>query len=300
MSRSDINRFGEMDVFVRVVETGGFTSAARACGMTPSAVSKLVSRLEARLGARLFNRSTRRLGLTPEGERFYQRSLGILADLNEAEREAGASARPHGRVRISCNVPIGRQYLIPVLPEFLALYPEVTLDISLTDAVVDLLETRADVAIRSGPLKDSGLVARKLGDSAHHVVAAPAYLARHGAPATPAELAGHNCLNFNYQRAGRDWPFTGIEDEHEAPRGNLLISDGDALRHLALEGLGLARLASFQVHDDLREGRLQAVLEDYNPGDSKPIHALYVGQGGHLPTRVRVLLDFLAERMRLP
>ncbi|BCG23346.1 transcriptional regulator [Pseudomonas tohonis] len=300
MPRPDINRFGEMDVFVRVVETGGFTSAARACGITPSAVSKLVSRLEARLGARLFNRSTRRLGLTPEGERFYQRSLGILADLNEAEREAGASARPHGRVCISCNVPIGRQYLIPVLPEFLALYPEVTLDISLTDAVVDLLETRADVAIRSGPLKDSGLVARKLGDSAHHVVAAPAYLARHGAPATPAELAGHNCLNFNYQRAGRDWPFTGIEDEHEAPRGNLLISDGDALRHLALEGLGLARLASFQVHDDLREGRLQAVLEDYNPGDSKPIHALYVGQGGHLPTRVRVLLDFLAERMRLP
>ncbi|MCU9949918.1 LysR family transcriptional regulator [Pseudomonas sp. PDM13] len=299
MSRPDINRFGEMDVFVRVVETGGFTSAARACGMTPSAVSKLVSRLEARLGARLFNRSTRRLGLTPEGERFYQRSLGILADLNEAEREAGARARPHGRVRISCNVPIGRQHLIPVLPEFLALYPEVSLDISLTDAVVDLLETRADVAIRSGPLKDSGLVARKLGDYAHHVVAAPAYLARHGVPATPAELAGHNCLNFNYQRAGRDWPFLG-EEEDEMPRGNLSISDGDALRHLALAGLGLARLASFQVHDDIREGRLQAVLEDFNPGDSKPVHALYVGQGGHLPTRVRVLLDFLAERMRLP
>lgn len=299
MSRPDINRFGEMDVFVRVVETGGFTTAARACGMTPSAVSKLVSRLEARLGARLFNRSTRRLGLTPEGERFYQRSLGILADLNEAEREAGASAHPQGRVRISCNVPIGRQYLIPVLPEFLALYPEVSLDISLTDAVVDLVETRADVAIRSGPLKDSGLVARKLGDSAHHVVAAPSYLARHGVPVTPAELAGHNCLNFNYQRAGRDWPFLG-DGEDEMPRGNLSISDGDALRHLALAGLGLARLARFQVHDDLREGRLQAVLEDFNPGESKPIHALYVGQGGHLPTRVRVLLDFLGERMRLP
>lgn len=142
-------------------------------------------------------------------------------------------------------------------------------------------------------------MARKLGDYAHHVVAAPAYLARHGVPATPAELAGHNCLNFNYQRAGRDWPFLG-DEEDEMPRGNLSISDGDALRHLALAGLGLARLASFQVHDDIREGRLQAVLEDFNPGDSKPVHALYVGQGGHLPTRVRVLLDFLAERMRLP
>lgn len=163
MARPDVNRFGEMEVFIRVVETGGFTAAAQQCGMTPSAVSKLVARLEDRLGARLFNRSTRRQQLTAEGAAFYERSLRILADLDEAEREASASAEPQGRVRISCNLPVGRQFLIPALPLFFERYPGVSLDLQLTDEVVDLLEVRADVAVRSGPLRDSRLVARSLG-----------------------------------------------------------------------------------------------------------------------------------------
>lgn len=299
MARPDVNRFGEMDVFVRVVETGGFTAAAQQCGMTPSAVSKLVARLEDRLGARLFNRSTRRQQLTAEGAAFYERSLRILADLDEAEREASASASPEGRVRISCNLPLGRQFLIPALPAFFERYPGVTLDLQLTDEVVDLLEVRADVAIRSGPLRDSRLVARFLGDSGHHVVASPAYLKQQGRPRHPGELIEHNCLGFSYRRVEPDWPFLGKRSDDPEPGGNALASDGDSLRHLVLAGLGLARLAEFQVREDLAAGRLVAVLEDFNPGDTKPMHALYLGKGGHLPARVRAVLDFLAERVRI-
>lgn len=299
MARPDVNRFGEMEVFIRVVETGGFTAAAQQCGMTPSAVSKLVARLEDRLGARLFNRSTRRQQLTAEGAAFHERSLRILADLDEAEREASASAEPQGRVRISCNLPVGRQFLIPALPLFFERYPGVNLDLQLTDEVVDLLEVRADIAIRSGPLRDSRLVARSLGESGHRIVAAPAYIACRGAPQHPRELAEHNCLGFSYRRIEPDWPFLGAQAGDPEPSGNLLASDGDSVRHLALAGLGLARLAEFQVRDDLLAGRLVAVLEAFNPGDRKPMHALYLGKPGHLPARVRAVLDFLAEHVRI-
>lgn len=299
MARPDVNRFGEMDVFVRVVETGGFTAAAQQCGMTPSAVSKLVARLEDRLGARLFNRSTRRQQLTSEGMAFYERSLRILADLDEAEREASASATPQGRVRISCNLPMGRQLLIPALPAFFERYPGVSLDLQLTDEVVDLLEVRADVAIRSGPLRDSRLVARSLGESGHRIVASPDYLARCGTPRHPDELTQHNCLGFSYRRAEPDWPFLDRSADGPEPLGNTLVSDGDSLRHLVLAGVGMARLAAFQVRDDIAAGRLVEVLEAFNPGDTKPMHALYLGKGGHLPARVRAVLDFLAEHVRI-
>jgi DNA-binding transcriptional LysR family regulator len=299
MARPDVNRFGEMEVFIRVVETGGFTAAAQQCGMTPSAVSKLVARLEDRLGARLFNRSTRRQQLTAEGAAFYERSLRILADLDEAEREASASAEPQGRVRINCNLPVGRQFLIPALPLFFARYPGVSLDLQLTDEVVDMLEVRADVAVRSGPLRDSRLVARSLGESAHKVIAAPDYLARHGTPLHPRELARHNCVGFSYRRIEPDWPFLGTPLEEAEPNGNVQASDGDSVRHLALAGLGLARLAECQVREDIAAGRLVEVLADFNPGDRKPMHALYLGKPGHLPARVRAVLDFLAEHVRI-
>lgn len=154
MGRQDVNRSGDMEVFSRVVELGGFSSAARALHMTPSAVSKLIARLEARLGARLFNRSTRRLQLTPEGTAFHERALRVLADIEAAEREAAAGAVPRGRLRVNSSVPIGSHYLLPVIPAFLAQYPEIRLDLTLTDTVVDLLEQRADVAVRAGPLRD--------------------------------------------------------------------------------------------------------------------------------------------------
>jgi len=298
MARLEVNRSGEMEVFVRVIELGGFSAAARACGMTPSAVSKLVARLEQRLGARLVNRSTRQLQLTPEGCAFYERGVRILADLNEAERCANANATPRGRLRINANVPFGHHFLLPLAPEFLARHPDVTLDIVLRDEVIDILEQRTDIAVRAGPLKSSNLMARKLGATHMVIVGAPGYLARHGMPTTPDELLVHNRLGANYVRAQAGWPLRHDGQDSVMPvSGNAQASDGEALHRLALAGLGLARLAAFQVRDDIAAGRLLAVLEHCNPGDLEEVHAVYVGQGGYLPLRVRALLDFLAERV---
>ncbi len=300
MARLEVNRSGEMDMFVRVVEAGGFSAAARAAGMTPSAVSRLVARLEARLGARLVNRSTRRLQLTAEGCNFYERSLQVLADLDEAERSAGGAEQAAGRLKVSVNVPIGRQFLLPRLGEFLARHPRVVVDVVLTDEVVDLIEQRTDVAIRSGPLKASGLVARKLGEAGMVIVGSPAYLAARGRPARPADLHGHNRLGFGFARASAGWPLRdGTADIVMPPTGNALASDGEALRLMALAGLGLARLAAFQVRDDIAAGRLETVLEACNPGDRDPVHAVFLGQGGPMPARVRAFLDFLADTVRI-
>ncbi len=302
MGRQDVNRSGDMEVFTRVVELGGFSAAARALHMTPSAVSKLIARLETRLGTRLFNRSTRRLQLTPEGGAFHERAMRVLADIDAAEREAAAGAVPRGWLRVNSSVPIGTHYLLPVIPAFLARYPEIRLDLTLTDTVVDLLEQRADVAVRAGPLRDSRLVARKLGESQVHVVASPDYLARSAPLRTPADLLHHNVMAFNFDRQVQGWPFRdgsgGVTHFHQT--GNLSLSDGETMRKLALQGVGLARHARYHVDDDLRAGRLVTVLEDYNAGEAEPVHAVYVGQGGHLPARVRAFLDFLVDNVHLP
>lgn len=300
MARLDVNRSGELDVFVRVIELGGFSAAARACGMTPSAVSKLVARLERRLGTRLVNRSTRQLQLTPEGCAFYERGVRILADLDEAERCASDHSTPRGRLRVNANVPFGHHFLLPLVPEFLARHPEMTLDIVLTDEVVDILEQRTDVAVRAGPLKSSALVARKLGATRMVIVGAPGYLARHGTPASVEALRQHNMLGPNYTRVATGWPLrVGGEDHRVMPQGNVQASDGEALRRLALAGVGLARLAAFQVREDIAAGRLIPVLEAANPGDTEEVHAVFMGQGGYLPLRVRTFLDFLVEHVSL-
>jgi DNA-binding transcriptional LysR family regulator len=300
MARMDINRSGEMEVFVRVVDLGGFSAAARALRMTPSAVSKLIARLETRLGARLVNRSTRKLQLTPEGSAFYDRAVRVLADLDEAERSAAAGASPRGRLRVNTNVPFGTHYLIPLLPGFLERHPEVTVEVTLTDTVVDLREDRADVAIRVGPLKSSQLVARKLGESRMMLVASPAYLTAHGTPQTPGDLARHNLLGFSFARQSNGWPFRDADGSASAvvPTGNALVSDGESMRLLVLTGLGISRLSLFHIGPDVEAGRLVPVLEAYNPGDTESIHAVYVG-GGHLPARVRAFLDYLVERVQL-
>ena len=302
MRRHDVNRSGELEVFVRVTEQGGFSAAARALRMTPSAVSKLIGRLEARLGVRLVNRSTRSLQLTAEGAAFYERAVQILGDLDTAEREAAAGASPRGSLRVNANVAFGRRHLAPLIPDFLARHPEVSIDLVLTDTVVDLMEQRADVAIRVGPLRESRLVARKLGESRVVVVASPAYLARHGTPRSPADLVGHNLLGFSFARLVEGWPFRGPDGGivSVTPAGNALAGDGETMLALVLAGLGLARLSLFQTQEDIATGRLVPVLEDFNPGDREPIHAIFVGQGGHLPARVRAFLDYLAATIRLP
>jgi len=300
MAGTDINRSGELEVFVRVIETGGFSAAARSLELSPSAVSKLVSRLEQRLGTRLLQRSTRQLQLTPEGCAFYERGLRVLADLDEAERCASAHAAPRGRLRVNANVPFGHHFLLPLLPGFLAAHPQVGVDVVLTDEVIDLLEQRTDVAVRAGPLKSSSLVARRLGATRMMIVAAPAYVARHGMPQDVEALLTHNRLDIAHPRAQSGWPLV-VDGGRRVVQtgGSARASDGEALRRLVLGGVGLARLAAFQVQADVAAGRLLPVLEPANPGDLEEVHAVFQGQGGYLPLRVRALLDYLVERVDL-
>src|ERR1700736_621208 len=220
-----------MEVFARVFELGGFSAAARALRMTPSEISKVVVRLEARLGARLVNRSTRTLQFTPEGRLFYERSLRLLADMDEVERSVAEAEVPSGKIRVSANLPVGRSLLLPIVPAFLDAYPKLSLEISLTDQVIDLIEQRTDVALRSGPLKSSRLIARKLGAARMVIVGSPGYFARYGIPKTPDELTKHNRLGFSYARAVKSWPLSeeGVQ-RTIPPSGNVQASDGDALR----------------------------------------------------------------------
>jgi len=294
MPRIDLNRSGEMEVFVQVFDRGGFSAAARTLGMTPSAVSKLVGRLEARLGTQLVRRSTRKLQLTSEGEQFYERSVRVLADIDEAERCATANAAPRGRVTLNTSISFGVHVLVPLVPRFQALHPQVALDIALTDRVVDLLDERADIAIRWGPLPSSDLVARRLGETGQSIVGSPEYLARHGTPRKPEDLESHQRLDFTYHRRVPDWLLVVNGRAVDVPvRAGVRASDGETLRQLALAGAGLARLSHYHIHADLKAGRLVPVLEKYNPRDMAPIHAVYIGKAGRLPSRVRAVLDFL-------
>lgn len=300
MARLDINRSGELEVFVRVVQAGSFSAAARDLRITPSAVSKLVARLEGRLGSRLFNRSTRQLSLTHEGRAYYERGVGLLADLDELERNVASQDAPRGRVRINANMAFGYHYLLPLVPLLIEHLPEVKLDLVLTDEVIDVVGQRTDIAVRAGPMKNSNLIARKLGHTRMVIVGAPDYLQVHGVPDSPAALQRHNLLTANYVRAFNGWPLQdGGQVIKVVTAGNVQASDGEALRHLALNGTGLARLAAFRVREDIAEGRLVPVMEAYNPGDLEEVHAVFVGQDGYVPLRVRAVLDFLVEHVHV-
>ncbi|WGD28810.1 LysR family transcriptional regulator [Ancylobacter sp. WKF20] len=295
------NRAGEMQVLVEVVERGSFSAAGRRLGLSPSAVSKLVTRLEERLGTRLLVRSTRVVTLTPEGEAYAARARRILGEIDEAERvvAAGAAATPRGRLRVSATVGFGEQCLVPLVPEFLGRYPQVQLDLSLTDEVIDLVTERADIALRAGPMRDSTLMARKILESRRVIVAAPSYLARHGTPRTPADLATHNCLRFNFRRSMDDWPFrdpSSGESYALTVTGNLEGNSGAMVRRLALDGLGLARIARYVAEADIAAGRLVPVLEEFNGGDIELLHAVFVGHD-YLAARIRAFVDFLSERI---
>lgn len=298
MNSIHVNRAGDMAVFVQVVEHGGFSAAARTLGMTPSAVSKLIARLEARLGAQLVLRSTRKLQLTPEGEQFHERCLRVLADIDEAERSVASAAAPRGRVAINTSVAFGTTVLVPLVPRLLDTHRAISVDIEMTDRVVDLMDERADIAIRWGPLPPSDLVARRLGETTQHVVASPDYLRRHGRPRRPADLETHRTLGFTYRRRVPDWPFLVDGTLVEMPvRAAVRASDGEAIRQLALSGAGLARLSRYHVQHDLDAGRLVPVLEKHNPRDTSPIHAVYLGRPERLPARVRVVLEFLVAEV---
>lgn len=301
MARSEINRSGEMEVFAQVVEAGSFSAAARELRMTPSAVSKLVARLETRLGTALVRRSTRRLQVTAEGQAFYENCLRILADMVAAEREAAAGAVPRGKLKVDCNVGFGTHYLTPLIPEFLRLYPEISLELSLSDRVVDLMEEQTDLAIRAGTLAESSLIARRLCDSPMVLVASPGYLARKGTPEHPDDLNCHELLGFSFRRINETWPFRTVDGEEITvlPQSRNLAGDGETMRLMAIAGTGIARLSRWHVQNDIAAGRLVPVLENCNPGDRDGVYAVYVGQGRYLPARVRAFIDFLVERVKI-
>ncbi|WP_242123478.1 LysR family transcriptional regulator [Sphingobium sp. Sx8-8] len=293
------NRAGEMMVFVRVVEAGSFSEAARLMLMTPSTVSKLIARLEARLGVRLIERSTRRLALTGEGQYYYERSQALLARIEETERQiAQGGAAAEGVVRVTSSVTFGATALEPILPAFFEAYPRIVVDLSLSDDVVDLYLDRTDVAIRVGKLQDSSLMARRIGQTRRRIVASPAYLARHGTPRTAEELAGHNCLGFNFRRAMPVWPMReGGRIVERMLSGSLLANNGETLRRMAIAGVGIVRTADYHLRGALARGELIELFADGEIDEADDIHALFRGSQ-FLPARVRAFLDFTVPRMQ--
>lgn len=289
---------GEMAAFVRVVEEGGFSAAARKLGVTPSAVSKLIGRLEDRLGARLLHRTTRSINLTHEGVAFYQRSVRILREIEEAEDAiTQLHVAPRGTLRVNAAVAFATYQVVPLMPEFLERYPEIHLELTVTDRVVDLIEEGVDVAIRTGALADSSLISRLLAEDHRLICAAPAYLDRHGVPQTPDDLADHNCLAWMGNQGGlNDWPFDGPDGPYTVTAsGNAEVNNGETLYEMALAGLGLAQMAEFRVGADIAAGRLVPVLLDHHRAGPLPIHVVYPHRR-HLLPKVRSFVDFLAMK----
>lgn len=294
------DRAGEMAMFAAIVAEGSLSGAARILGLTPSAISRSVSRLENRLGVRLLLRTTRALTLTAEGQAYLAGARRMLADLDELDRTISDQGAPRGKVRVSAALSHGRLCVTPAIGKFVEQYPHIKVDLSLTDAVVDIAAGEADVAIRFGQLADSSLKARRLGSTGRTIVASPAYLARNGEPTSPEDLSDHNCLNFNFRRAEPIWPFRRDgRDFVLAVTGNIEANNGDTLVQLACEGVGIARVGAFNVVDHIPEGRLVPLLEAFNPGDREAIHVVFVG-GPHVPARVRVLVEFLVARLGEP
>ena len=292
------DRARELELFALVVAGGSFSSAARQLGLTPSAVGRAIDRIETRLGVRLLLRTTRAMRLTAEGQAYLGAARRILADLDDAEQAIADQGAPRGRLRVSAALSHGRLCVVPLLGAFARAYPEILVDINLTDQIVDIAAGQADVAIRFGPLADSGLTARKLGSNGRVIVASPGYLAQHGVPEAPEDLQSHNCLNFNFRRSEPIWPFRrdGI-DFALSVQGNIEANNGETLAQLAVEGVGVARVGSFSVAAEVADGRLVPILEAFNPGDVETIHAIFVG-GTNTPARVRVFVDYLARELR--
>lgn len=285
----------EMAAFVEVVRQGGFSAAARALNRTPSAISKQISRLEDRLGVRLLNRTTRQLSMTDEGEAYFHRATAILTDISETEAMvADQGAAPRGVLRVTCSTTFGHQQIVPILPEFLAQYPELRLQLSLSDTVVDLVQEGFDVAVRMGDMNDSSLVARRLAVHRRQVCAAPSYIDKHGMPEHPEQLSTHNCLVHQNVTALNDWAFMldgNIRTIHVG--GSFESNSAIAIHAAALAGLGIAQMASFVVAPDLKAGGLVSCLDKFVVSE-KPIFAVYPNRR-NLSQKVRVFIDFLAD-----
>ena len=288
--------FEGLAIFAKVVELRSFAAAADELSLSKATVSKAVTRLEERLGARLFNRTSRRLALTDAGQKLSARAARLLADGEAAENEALAqSVAPRGLVRLAVPMTFGVKIVAPILPQFLQAYPDVAIDLHLSDAMVDLIGDGFDAGLRIASLPDSSLIARRLCAMPRHTVASPAYLKRHGRPTHPMHLAQHKCLGYAYLTTPGIWHFTNSRGEEASvrPAGPLRVNNGEALMPALLAGLGIADLPDFIVGDALASGEVEVILKGWKQREGA-VH-LVTPPGGPRPARVEVLADFLVK-----
>ena len=288
-------RFSGLPAFVRAVEAGSFTAAARSLGTTPSAVSRSVARLEKRLGVTLFQRSTRAFVLTLEGQSYYERVAPFIRGLEEADQVLAAPATAAGKLRVTMPGDLGRTLLEPITRDLMTRNPELALEVSVSDRHVDLIREGFDIAIRAGHVMDSGLYAQRMVSLPLVLVASPAYLRACGAPRTVAELAAHR--HVRYRLDGRAIPIVFADGKTLSVEGMFDADSGDAMRVAAVSGLGIAQILRTTVQSDLNEGRLQIVLPEV-PLQSVPVQALHAF-GRNMPARARIFIDFIAEHLAL-
>ncbi len=293
-------KLGGIELFCITAELQNFTAAAKAMGLTPAAVSRAISRLEARLGVQLLVRTTRQVRLTDAGQAYFERCRQAIGQLIDAEREAaGQQQSPTGLVRMSLPTSYGHHRVLPLLPAFRAKYPGITLDVQLTNRNIDFTAEGFDLAVRGRTLPDSGLVARKLEDAELVVVATPAYLRRHGRPRTPDALREHECIQFLLPSTGQLMPWLfrqqGVDVEHLTKGGICCSEDILGAVTLARHGAGLLQTYRFIVEEDLAQRVLVPVLTAWG-GASRPFSLLYPAQR-HMPLRVRVMIEFLMDRL---
>jgi len=291
-----MDRLTSMEVFVRVVELGGFAPVAAEADITPTMVAKHIKGLETRLGARLLNRTTRRQSLTEAGHHFYERCKVLLADVQAAEAcVSDFRAAPRGVLRVTAPVSFGAHRLAPAIPEFLRRYPDINIDLVLNDRVIDLVDEGFEAAVRIGALKDSQLVARPLGAYSSLLAASPAYLRLNGVPRTPGDLRQHACLGFSVSRGAVRWRLTDAEQEQAInvmPR--LRANNGEALRQAALAGAGIVLQPRVLIGDDVENKRLVHVLPKWAP-PSRQAHLVYVRDRQTTP-KLKSFVDFVVAR----
>jgi DNA-binding transcriptional LysR family regulator len=288
---------GALIAFVAVIDTGSFSNAAQQLGQTPSGVSRTIARLEQQLGMTLIHRTTRRLDLTEEGSWLLARARRILADLEETESQAAlARAQPAGLVRVNAATPTLDHLIAPQLADFLDAHPQVQVELTSGETVIDLIEEKADVAIRIGNLSDSTLNARRLGRSRIRVLAAPSYLERHGTPTQVEELAKHRLVGFVAPASLNTWPLRAGAEEGWRIAPHVTATSGETVRHLALQGAGIVSLSDFLTRADVAAGHLVPVLEEAALPWTQPVWAVFYKQGALAP-RVKALVDFLADRL---
>ena len=291
-----MDRFTELTVFTRVIANGGFAAAARQLNMSPAAVTSHVQTLEERLGTRLINRTTRRLSLTEVGKVFHDRAVAHLAELEETERIAGElQTAPRGLLRVNVTPSFGDIHLAAAAADFMERYPDISVELIATSRFVDLVEEGFDLAVRTEPLPESSLIARRIAPVHLVVCGAPAYFAKRGIPQVPADLSAHNCLTLSERAFREHWGLTGTNGEEiwVAVAGTLRANTTVALRAAALHGHGLALLPTFLVGEDLEAGRLVSVLRAYTPPDAA-IRAVYPHRRNS--AKVRTFIDFLVAR----